>query len=331
MNAAHSTAPHIVGFPSWWTCTESQIQQSSLSNNLTLKMATLPSHCQSAKQLTFQFQNQDSSSTQSTDQSYPEVASVGESNPCWQTIITVLAGYHLTQAKPEDVHTKSAIGAQDNVLAPLVDYRQPFGTVPLASPDPYGGLLAAYGPQAVVHHPQMIDMVASTTRVPLPPDHLAQDEPIYVNAKQYHAILRRRRFRAKLEAQSKLSKVRKPYLHESRHLHAIKRARGSGGRFLNMNKIEESKTDGSVNGRDVLGSARLQLATKLPVSEVHHHENYQDALMNSCSDIMSVPNSESIFSHEEFRLSVYSSRVGGSMQGGGDMLSRNNHSLSVHQ
>lgn len=92
MYAAHSTAPHIVGFPSWWTCTELQIQQSSLSNNLKLKMATLPSHCQSAKQLTSQFQDQDSSSTQSTDQSYPEVASVGESNPCRQKIITMQAG-----------------------------------------------------------------------------------------------------------------------------------------------------------------------------------------------------------------------------------------------
>lgn len=123
-------------------------------------------------------------------------------------------------------------------------------------------------------------------------------------------------------------KLVQPYLHESRHLHAIKRARGSGGRFLNMKKIEEeSKTDASVNGRDVPGSAHLQSTTKLSVSEVHNHENYQDALMNSCSDITSVPNSESIF-----RFSVYPSRVGGSMQGGGGgMLGRNNHSLSVHQ
>lgn len=53
-------------------------------------------------------------------------------------------------------------------------------------------------------HSQMVG-----TRVPLPLDHPPHDEPIYVNAKQYKAILRRRQFRAKLEAQNKLSKARK--------------------------------------------------------------------------------------------------------------------------
>lgn len=57
-----------------------------------------------------------------------------------------------------------------------------------------------------IHHPQMAGMPSA--RVPLPLD-LPQDEPIYVNPKQYRAILRRRQYRAKLEAQNKLAKSRK--------------------------------------------------------------------------------------------------------------------------
>ncbi|KAB2007820.1 hypothetical protein ES319_D10G057100v1 [Gossypium barbadense] len=320
--SSHSMSTYVVGCSSWENSTESHVQHSSISENLSLKMGLLPQYLNNKKQLSFQFQDQDSSSTQSTCQSYPEVASAGDSNLYEQSLISASSGGNEMHGKLVGDHTKLAapMGTQECVLPPSqVDYSKSIAHIPLHYADPYfGGVVAsAYTPQAMIHH--QLTMAMLPARVPLPLE-LTQDEPIYVNAKQYQAILRRRQYRAKLEAQNKLIKVRKPYLHESRHLHALKRARGNGGRFLNTKKLQESKGITTSNGLDTCFSK----------SEVHQLENYKDAASTaSCSDVTTASNSDEIFQQPDFRFSTYSSHIGGpmpghtgDMQGGGNLHHR---------
>ena len=104
-----------------------------------------------------------------------------------------------------------------------------------------------------VHPPEPQLPLQSLPSLPHPPD----DEPLYVNAKQYYRILKRRVARARLEELHRLSRQRKvfpffppllfssplpkPYLHESRHKHAMRRPRGPGGRFLTAEEIAAQK------------------------------------------------------------------------------------------
>ena len=146
---------------------------------------------------------------------------------------------------------------------------------------PRPGVAPPQMPSAQMQHPQSPEMPAGGV----------EESPLYVNAKQFHRILKRRVARQRLEEQLRLtSKGRKPYLHESRHNHAMRRPRGPGGRFLTAEEVaamekegkdpndaDSSKTDdGASNGSKRKSEAGSSGPNKKPKTENHSPDHAED-------------------------------------------------------
>lgn len=69
--------------------------------------------------------------------------------------------------------------------------------------------------------------------------------PVYVNAKQYDAILRRRMKKIRRDGMVPLPPARSRVRYTKRSLHAKRRERGKDGKFVSKLKSEESTIDTS--------------------------------------------------------------------------------------
>uniref|UniRef100_A0A1J3IN08 Nuclear transcription factor Y subunit n=1 Tax=Noccaea caerulescens TaxID=107243 RepID=A0A1J3IN08_NOCCA len=185
-----------------------------------------------------------------------------------------LSDYNESHKKQElpDSQTRQPVpsGRSESIDTNSV-YSEPMAHGVYPYQEPYYRSVFAHQPYLPHPYPgvQLQLMGMQQQGVPLQCD--AVEEPVFVNAKQYHGILRRRQSRAKLEARNRAIKSKKPYMHESRHLHAIRRPRGCGGRFLNAKKMngdhkeeEGSSDENTSEASSSLRSEKSAMATSAP-------------------------------------------------------------------
>ncbi|BFU19565.1 CCAAT-binding transcription factor, putative [Entamoeba histolytica HM-1:IMSS-B] len=80
----------------------------------------------------------------------------------------------------------------------------------------------------------------------------AEKKYIFVNDKQYNRIMKRRNERRALQFRSISSSNKQKFKYESRHLHAMNRQRGEGGRFCSKKKIEQSQVSNTTSPQQLI-------------------------------------------------------------------------------
>lgn len=156
---------------------------------------------------------------------------------------------------------------QGNVGSPSLQHSQPVNNARVSAPPQPSTPQQPSPPQPQAPASQSMAQPSVHTQVQphqQSPDIVpAEETPLYVNAKQFHRILKRRVARQKLEEALRLtSKQRKPYLHESRHNHAMRRPRGPGGRFLTADEVAEMERQKREQEGD--GNGNAQTAAEKP-------------------------------------------------------------------
>ena len=97
--------------------------------------------------------------------------------------------------------------------------------------------------------PQLRNPPAARTPIPQRPyleedSRPSEEAPLYVNAKKFKRILKRRFARQQREERLGCTPgSRRPYRHESRHKHAIRRPREPRGRFLNKDELKRQEKE----------------------------------------------------------------------------------------
>lgn len=90
-------------------------------------------------------------------------------------------------------------------------------------------------------------LMPTQTLIPLT-HHFTENNPTFVNAKQYEAIMRRRMKKMKQQKALGIShmRIKKKYKYETRSLHARKRQRAKDGKFLSVPENNDARTVSTV-------------------------------------------------------------------------------------